>query len=62
MLPLTVMGGDSGRVPETSDLEISTDIPGKEKDKEKRENGAEKKENWEREDRKMKMEWRKVTK
>ena len=43
-------GGRGGRVPETSDQEISVDLPGKERQgKWKRENGAEKKENWKRE-------------
>ena len=43
-------GRGRGRVPETSDQEISVDLPGKERQgKWKRENGAEKKENWKRE-------------
>ena len=51
----------SAPAPETSDWEISADLSGKER-QENMENGAEKKENWEREGGKMKMEWGKVKK
>ena len=45
--------------PETSDREISADLPGKERQGGKRENGVEKKENRKREGGKLNMEWRK---